>query len=466
MLTDFCLISILLVVAQVLRAWLPWARRYMLPSSMIAGAIGLLLGPQVAGILPFSQTTDEGGSAQLQLITYPGILIVFVFATLLMGHNPDRSRDWRPSRGARVSLLYNLAAEVGQYGLAILIGVFGLAAIYPTLPPQFATMLGAGFAGGYGTASIFGQGFAAQGWADALSVGFAFATIGLLAAIIGGMLLINIAARCGWTAFVRVGDREIHQDSPAFLPEAEQESIGRITANPTALDPLAWHIALLGAVYGITLGVDAAIHWIVPGSYWLPQFAIGMLVGALAQLMLDRIHLGQFVDRQTIRRLGSLAADYLVAFGIAAIKLSVVWQYAGPIVLMSLFGLAYSVGVLLLGAWVFSECWFEQSIFTYGWLTGVVGFSVALLRIVDPKLKSHTLEDYGAAYILIGPAELMLYPAIIWACGAGKYVGIGIVLTVLGGLMFAAARYAARGAKGLRFDGTIAVDSIEGQTIC
>src|SRR5262249_12512732 len=159
-------------------------------------------------------------------------LIVFVFATLLMGHNPIRSRDWRPSRGVQVSLLYNLAAEFAQYGLAILIGVFGLAAIYPALPPQFATMLGAGFAGGCGTASIFGQGFSAQGWADALSVGFAFATIGLSAAIIGGMLLINVAARCGWTAFVRVGDRAVTQDSPAFLPESEQVSVGKMTANP------------------------------------------------------------------------------------------------------------------------------------------------------------------------------------------------------------------------------------------
>src|SRR5215475_8520515 len=131
MIIDFALISILLVIAQVVRAWLPWARRYMLPSSMVAGALGLLLGPQVLGVLPFSHTTDASGAPQLQLATYPAILIVFVFATLLMGHNPIRSRDWRPSRGVQVSLLYNLAAEFAQYGLAILIGVFGLAAIYP-----------------------------------------------------------------------------------------------------------------------------------------------------------------------------------------------------------------------------------------------------------------------------------------------------------------------------------------------
>jgi glutamate:Na+ symporter, ESS family len=465
MLIDFAIISVLLVVAQLLRARLLWARRWMIPSSMIAGGLALLMGPQALNLLPFVQTSNGQGGAQLQLSSYPGMLIVFVFATLLMGHRPASNGRWSINQGVRVSLLFNLGAEVGQYGLAALFGLAFLAALYPMVPPQFVTMLAAGFAGGYGTVAIFAPGFDEQGWADAQSVGFAFATIGMLSAVVGGMVLINIGARRGWTRFVRSPAELAGRDSPAFLPENEQSSVGTITVNPTALDPLAWHISLLGAVYGLTLVTDATIHRIHPGNYVVPQFALGMLIGAIVQFLLELIGYGKYVDRPTMRRLGSLVADFLVAFGVASIKLNVVWEYAGPIAVMSVFGVVYSVAFLFLGAWVFKEYWFEQSMFTYGWLTGVVGFSVALLRVVDPQLKSRTLEDYGGAYLIIGPAEMLLYPAIIWACSGGQYLVAGLLLTALAGILLAAARLAANGSTGVGFEPALSAESIPERTI-
>ena len=190
----------------------------------------------------------------------------------------------------------------------------------------------------------------------------------------------------------------------------------------------------------MTLGFDNALHALVPGNYWIPQFAVAMLIGAFLQYVLNRFGIGQFVDRTTMRRLGSLCADLLVVCGVASIKLSVVWQYAGPIAVMAAFGFVYSVAFLMLGYLIFREHWFERSIFTYGWLTGVVGFSVAMLRVVDPRLKSETLEDYGAAYLVIGPVELVLYPTIIWACAYGVALPLSLILTLLAAGLLLAAR--------------------------
>lgn len=39
---------------------------------------------------------------------------------------------------------------------------------------------------------------------------------------------------------------------------------------------------------------------------------------------------------------------------------------------------------------------------------GAVATAIALLRIVDPKLKSNTLDEFGLAYIPIAPVEIAI----------------------------------------------------------
>ena len=73
---------------------------------------------------------------------------------------------------------------------------------------------------------------------------------------------------------------------------------------------------------------------------------------------------------------------------------------------MIAFGIVYSGAVLwFAGRRSFRNFWFERSLFTFGWNTGVVGTGVALLRVVDPRLRSGTLEDYGLAYLFIATLE-------------------------------------------------------------
>ena len=64
----------------------------------------------------------------------------------------------------------------------------------------------------------------------------------------------------------------------------------------------------------------------------------------------------------------------------------------------------------------------------------VVGTSITLLRVVDPKFRSGTLEDYGLAYLFIAPIEigvLIFLPPLV---AQGWIAAPAVVL-----LMFAAA---------------------------
>src|SRR5699024_4675235 len=63
--TDLGFIAILLVIGTVLRAKVNFVQRLFLPASIIAGLLGLALGPNGFGLIPFSD----------QIAVYPGILI-------------------------------------------------------------------------------------------------------------------------------------------------------------------------------------------------------------------------------------------------------------------------------------------------------------------------------------------------------------------------------------------------------
>jgi ESS family glutamate:Na+ symporter len=445
MLIDFCIISGLLVIAHLLRAGIPWLSRFLIPSSMIAGLIGLALGPGGYDLLPFSRSED--GAALLG--TYPGILIVLLFATLLMGHRPTQltRETWR---GTRTSFLYNLGSEFMQYGVVLCVGTALLAFVFTDLRDEFMIMLPGGFAGGHGTAAVYAD--AMPQWEAARSIGFTFATLGILCAVFGGLVLVNIARRRGWIERdIPIATADGAQTAPeqsSFLPAVFQGSTGRTTVNSIALEPLAWHVALVLAVYGLTVTVMPTIRELLPPKFVLPAFVIAMVIGWSVQAALDLAKVGQYVDGKTIGSIGSLASDYLVAFGIASINVQIVLTHAVPLIVFALLGLALCVGWLLIVApRVFKEHWFESGIFTYGWNTGTIAFGVALLRIVDKRSDSKVLSDYGVAYVAIGPLEAILYTMVLAALATGQLLALGVLLVALALIMvFAAVRLSRKAA--------------------
>jgi glutamate:Na+ symporter, ESS family len=317
-----------------------------------------------------------------------------------------------------------------QYGVTLCVGVALISFVFVGLRPEFMVMLPAGFAGGHGTAAVYAE--ALPNWAPARSVGFTFATIGILAAVFGGLVLINIARRRGWVPRDATQAVEVAAEQSTFLPVALQSSTGRATVNGIALEPLAWHFALVLAVYGAALALLPVIRAQLPAKFVLPAFAVAMLLGWLLQSLLNLVRVGQYVDLKTVNSIGTLMSDYLVAFGIASINVQIVVSYALPLVVFSLLGLLLCVGWLLLVApRVFGPRWFEAGIFTYGWNTGTIAFGVALLRIVDRRADSSVLADYGVAYVAIGPIEALLYTVVLAAVAAGHLLPVGLALILL-----------------------------------
>src|SRR5690625_4002740 len=105
-LVDAGLIGILLIIGAGLRAVIKPIQNMMIPASVLAGGLGLLLGPQVLGWLPFSD----------QLSTYSSVLIAVVFAAVAMTDDFDIRKLNRNVAGfaAHGVLMYSLQVALGM----------------------------------------------------------------------------------------------------------------------------------------------------------------------------------------------------------------------------------------------------------------------------------------------------------------------------------------------------------------
>lgn len=308
MFLDFAIISGLLVVAHLLRTWVRLFQTLFLPTPILAGLIGLAAGPEGLDFLPFAR--DESGVPVMT--RYPGELVVLLFATLFMGRRAGQTRFKKMIQDAGDTFFYNLSTWIGQFGLALLFAGAVLIPLFREVGGPFALMLPAGFVGGHGTAAAVGSILSERGYENAIPVGYTFATIGLLAAVLGGVAAINIATRSGWTRLVST-PRELPADQRrGLIDPARARRVVRETVSPLALDTLSWHFGLVLLAYGAAHAASWALRSAGGQFTALPMFALAVICGALIQKLLDGLGAGRHVDAATMGRLGSTISDFLV----------------------------------------------------------------------------------------------------------------------------------------------------------
>ena len=151
----------------------------------------------------------------------------------------------------------------------------------------------------------------------------------------------------------------------------------------------------------------------------------------MVRWILNRARFDEYVSKPIVGHLGGAFTDYLVAFGVASIKLEIVARFVVPLLVLLAAGLCLTLFfVFFVGARIHKDYWFEKSIFTWGWFTGTMAMGMALLRITDPESKSRCLDDYAFAYLYIAPVEIALvtFSPMAFASGYGWYfVGFCLV---------------------------------------
>lgn len=397
LLYDVACMSALLFFAKIIRSKVKFIQRLYVPSALIAGFLGLILGNQFLNILPFS---NEIGS-------YAGILIAFVFGSMFIG---SKTKVGFKSMFGSVgdSFLVNAAAEIAQFAFFTLLGVTVLPILFPGINEAFGLMLPSGFVGGHGTAAAIGGVLAEGGWTDATSIGQTFATIGLLGGIIGGVIIINIGARRGDTAIIKDVKELPEEMLTGLVPEKDRAEFGKNTVNAMSIDTFSWHLTLILVAVGMAYLVNAGLKAVLP-SVSFPVYGLALICSIFVQGILKLLKMDDYVDKRIITHIGSSATDYLVAFGVASINVKVVVQYLVPIIALSVLGFV----LVVIWFWFVSprfykNYWFERGMYVYGLTTGVMATGVILLRITDPEFKSGVLEDFGFAWIFLSFMDMFM----------------------------------------------------------
>lgn len=389
-----------------------------MPPSLIAGLLGLALGPNGAGWLPLSGN----------LGTYSAIFIALVFAALPFSSPSMPFKQVVKKLGPIWS--YAQMGMLLQWGIMGLFGLFVLKLIWPNLNDAFGIMLPTGFYGGHGTAAAIGTAFEGLGWDEARSLGMTTATVGIICAIIGGLFILKFAAKKRLTAFITDFDELPDELRDGLVPEEKREPIGVATTNSISIDSLTFHLALVFAAalagYMLSKGVKAAYP-----KLDLPIFSCAFVTGLVIKRLMDLCKASKYVCIKTTSRLSSLFTDLLVACGVASIQLGVVVKYALPLVVIIVAGVMLTFFITFyIGKRLLPSYWFERSIFAWGWWSGTMAMGIALLRIVDPQFKSRTMEDYAISYLPIAPVEILLitFVPILFAAGNGLWFSLGCIV--------------------------------------
>jgi ESS family glutamate:Na+ symporter len=226
--------------------------------------------------------------------------------------------------------------------------------------------------------------------------------------VIIGLIWIKWGTRKKYTAFLSDYNELPEELQTGLLPEEKRESMGVSTCSSISMDSMTFNLSIICLIalggYGFSLFVT---HYLP--KFELPVFSCAFVVGILFKKLLDRTHVSHYVCRQTVGHISGTLTDYLVAFGIASIKISVVLTYIVPLSILLLSGLLMvCLYVFLMAKKMMKESWFEKALFTWGWYTGTMAMGIALLRVVDPKMQSRCLDSYALAYLFIAPVEIIL----------------------------------------------------------
>lgn len=390
-LKQFILLSVFLLLGYVVRVWVKPLRKLFLPASLIGGVIGLILCPNVLGVIPVSEEWMK------EFSKLPGVLITVVITASVLGIKLPKPKELAGGVG-RQFLHLNLHF-LAQIGIGLLVGAAFLKVTYKT----FGFELWAGFAGGHGTAAMLGSSLKEMGvdwWLDSQGVGLTTATVGILGGILAGIVMINYAARKGYTNFLSSPDDLPEEIIKGYSRPENARYLGKQIQYPAAIEPYSFMLAVIL----ITVGAAFQVRGLFAGTiiHRVAPWAWGIILMALIWFGMCKVGLDWLIDPVVKARLMGMFVDFLVVSAIISLPVKAVMGYIIPITVLCSVGLAMTIFITMyLGKRMLPrQDWFERSIINFGQCTGVGATGILLLRLVDPDFRTEALSSWSMAFAL------------------------------------------------------------------
>ncbi len=223
------LVGIGLVLGKIIRLKVSFFAKFFLPSSVIAGLLFLLLGPEVLGrMIPYEYGVFTAPIIET-MSTMPGMLISVIFAGLFIGKTiPNVKQIWLTA-GPQISLGQTLAW--GQYVFGIMVTALVLTPLFG-ISPMAGALIEIAFEGGHGTAAGLSSTFSDLGFEAGADLAMGLATVGVIAGVMFGVLIINWGVRTQKTEFLKDPSAFSENELRGIIDLENRQSGGSMTVSP------------------------------------------------------------------------------------------------------------------------------------------------------------------------------------------------------------------------------------------
>ncbi len=387
-------LSLFLLAGKFLRVKVKLFQRIFLPASIIGGFIGLIFGPFILDLIPYFII-----DVWKQI---PGILINFVFATLFLGVAIPGIRTLWSQGGSQ--LCFGMVIGSGQYFFGLILTALVLTPVFG-VPHAFGNILEIGFAGGHGTAAGMEQVFIDLGFPAGSALAYMSATVGIIVAVVGGIIAINVAIRKGQCVnFDKDKGIPEYKRVGLIKNESDRHTISTATVASESIEPLAFHFAITGLAILVGWAALGFVRKLHPALAGFPLFPLAMLGGMIVQLASKPIGIDKYYDKDSFDRILGVSLEVLVVAAIASLRIDLFMQYIWPFTILMVVGISWVFfSLIVLAPRMLPTNWFERGITEYGMQTGVTAIGLLLLRLIDPHYKTDTAQAFGFKQILYEP---------------------------------------------------------------
>ena len=414
-----------LLIANMLKRSIPWLEASLIPTSVLGGGILLVISViynNITGTEFFDTPFFSGqGSAWLELLTYHMLALGFTASAL-------KSSGGKMSKERSVEIFNTGLTTVATYLLQAFVGmvicIVG-ARYLPDLLEAAGLLLALGYGQGPGQAMNYGGIYEMEyGFVGGKSFGLTVASMGFLAASIGGVIHLNYLKRKG----------KIILDKGTGMAGEQVEGSNEIPMQES-IDKFTVQIALIMVAYMLAYLLMFLLGNLLPGmraTIYGFNFLLGVLAATLLKTIMNALQKRSIIHRHytndfLLTRATNFFYDIMVTASIAAIRMNIIGKYWAVLLTMGLVGLVVTyIYVNFVCRKLFPKYAQQQFLAMYGMLTGTASTGVILLREIDGDFKTPVSDNLVYQNF---PAMVFGFPILILAtmCPTKPYMTLDIV---------------------------------------
>ena len=383
-----------LLVGNIIKKGIPFLRNSLVPTSVLAGGVLLVVAAiykAITGEVMFDTAAFGGrGTEMLEIVTYHTLALGFIASSF-------KTNGGKLTKKRSAEIFNTGVTTVSTYLIQAIFGM-GITMVAALILKDFFAAAGVllpfGYGQGTGQALNYGNIYETDfGFVGGKSFGLTIAAVGFISAAIGGVIHLNIMKKRGKLVISKRSDGSLHTDeidSDSEIPM--QESIDKLTVQ------MALIVVAYLAAYLIMFGLGKLLPGMRSVVYGF-NFLLGVLTATLIKVLLNFMYAKKIVKKKytnnfLMTRVSNFFFDIMVVAGIAAIRLDILGNYWGIILILGVVGAAVTyVYNRIVAKTLFGDYVEEQFLTMYGMLTGTASTGIILLREIDGDFKTPASDN-------------------------------------------------------------------------